>query len=220
MKICCISDTHGAHRKLTIPECDILVHAGDFSNIGIWKHVDDFFSWLDEQPAKHIVLIAGNHDISFDLHYRGRYFADNRPSAALKKQALVKCKRLFYLENTSATIGGLKWFGSPFSLPFFDWAFMLEEQQLSAGYWRMPKKVDVIISHTPPFGCLDKNKQGIHCGSKSLRKRVEVLQPKLVICGHIHEDRNIASINETTVINASIWDHIHSRLHEPVIVDV
>lgn len=30
MRIVCISDTHGLHRKLVLPEADILIHAGDF----------------------------------------------------------------------------------------------------------------------------------------------------------------------------------------------
>jgi predicted phosphodiesterase len=31
IKIVCISDTHGLHRNLSIPEGDILIHAGDIT---------------------------------------------------------------------------------------------------------------------------------------------------------------------------------------------
>lgn len=34
LKIVCISDTHGMHRKMKIPEGDVLVHAGDITMKG------------------------------------------------------------------------------------------------------------------------------------------------------------------------------------------
>ena len=34
VRLVCISDTHTAHRTLTIPPGDILVHSGDFTNYG------------------------------------------------------------------------------------------------------------------------------------------------------------------------------------------
>ena len=62
-KICCISDTHGYHKNLTIPKCDVLVHAGDFSSgRGSLEQIRKFNEWLGTLDAKHIVLIAGNHD--------------------------------------------------------------------------------------------------------------------------------------------------------------
>jgi hypothetical protein len=42
VKIVCISDTHGDHRKLEMPEGDILIHAGDYTNHGKRQHVVDF----------------------------------------------------------------------------------------------------------------------------------------------------------------------------------
>ena len=31
MKVVCISDTHGHHEKLDLPEGDLIIHSGDFS---------------------------------------------------------------------------------------------------------------------------------------------------------------------------------------------
>ncbi len=34
IRVVCISDTHNQHQKLTIPDGDILIHGGDFTNFG------------------------------------------------------------------------------------------------------------------------------------------------------------------------------------------
>lgn len=70
LRIVCISDTHNYHRKLTrlIPPCDLLIHAGDFTESGSPTEVKDFCSWLRKGlpwvGAR--VVIAGNHDVSLD----------------------------------------------------------------------------------------------------------------------------------------------------------
>lgn len=39
VKICCISDSHSQHNQLEIPNCDLLIHAGDFSGYGRYEDV-------------------------------------------------------------------------------------------------------------------------------------------------------------------------------------
>lgn len=33
-RIVCMSDTHGNHRSIHVPKCDVLIHGGDFSKTG------------------------------------------------------------------------------------------------------------------------------------------------------------------------------------------
>ena len=42
-KIVTISDTHTHHRRVELPEGDILIHAGDFTARGRGNEVVDFF---------------------------------------------------------------------------------------------------------------------------------------------------------------------------------
>lgn len=64
-------------------------------------------------------------------------------------------------------------------------------------------KVPVVIAHAPPFGVLDRSDySNSHVGSKILLRAIKKYQPKLVLCGHIHEGKGKAKIGKTTVINA------------------
>ena len=71
LRICAISDTHQLHHAVTesIPVCDILIHTGDIFYLGRRRTHEksleillEFNNWLESLPAKHIIVIAGNHD--------------------------------------------------------------------------------------------------------------------------------------------------------------
>jgi len=70
-------------------------------------------------------------------------------------------------------------------------------------------KNTIIVSHVPPYRCLDalggphmpKKLRGRHVGSKLLRNAIEKYEPLLVICSHIHEARGVEKIGSTTVVN-------------------
>jgi len=62
----------------------------------------------------------------------------------------------------------------------------------------------VLVSHVPPYGTQDKIFLGKHGGSKELREIVDKFKPRLVLCGHIHEDPGIIKIGDTTVVNCSM----------------
>ena len=62
----------------------------------------------------------------------------------------------------------------------------------------------VMVSHVPPYGTNDKVFLGMHGGSKELRELVDKYKPRLVLCGHIHEDPGFTKIGKTTVVNCSM----------------
>jgi len=65
----CISDTHGMHHSLApLPEGDILIHAGDCLGSGSVKSLQSFAEWLEAQPHRHKILVAGNHDDAIEKH--------------------------------------------------------------------------------------------------------------------------------------------------------
>ena len=63
LRLVCISDTHGAHRKLgELPAGDVLIHAGDWTRYGRKADVVDFNAWLGELPHAHKIVVNGNHE--------------------------------------------------------------------------------------------------------------------------------------------------------------
>lgn len=77
IRVVCISDTHGDHRKLSdsLPRGDVLIHAGDFTRFGKLEHAQDFNLWLAEMKAQNdfqqIIVVNGNHESNVSLfnHY-------------------------------------------------------------------------------------------------------------------------------------------------------
>jgi len=62
----------------------------------------------------------------------------------------------------------------------------------------------VIVSHVPPYGLQDKIFIGLHGGSKELRKIIDSYHPRLVLCGHIHEDPGYTKNNGSIIVNCSM----------------
>ena len=59
-----ISDTHNRHNELTnLPEADIIIHCGDFTEQGTEKETLDFLNWFLELPHMHKIFVTGNHDL-------------------------------------------------------------------------------------------------------------------------------------------------------------
>ena len=49
------ADTHSRTNGLQVPAGDVLLHAGDFTNIGLPKDVERFRKFLDHLPHPHKV---------------------------------------------------------------------------------------------------------------------------------------------------------------------
>lgn len=207
MKIVAISDTHNRHWELPeLPLGDILIHAGDASNRGSKKELDNFIIWLKLQAVKyeHVIFIAGNHDFGMD---RGRILYSELPD------------NVYYLQDSGVEIEGIKFWGTPWTPIFKDWAYMLSELELSERFAEIPEETQVLISHGPPDTILDKNSSGDYCGSESLFNRVKQL-PNLKICvfGHIHEAYGHEKIANVDFYNLSILNQRYLIQNPPTVL--
>jgi len=212
MKILFISDTHGLHENIgkeILKPADIIIHAGDVSNIGRFYEVSKFLHWFSSlKQYKH--KIAGNHDFYFQ-----------NESKLLIQSMLDEHPDIIYLENNSVEIDGVKFWGSPYSLPFFNWAFMKPECDLKNIWSLIPDDVDVLITHTPAYGILDYAIYGKeHTGSKSLYKRILKVKPKIHVSGHIHEGYGILEEDGITYLNASLLNEKYNMVNKPLILTI
>lgn len=58
----------------------------------------------------------------------------------------------------------------------------------------------IVLSHPPPYGIFDAVGNGMHAGSKAVRRMVEDKRPILLICGHVHEHEGKEILSETLVV--------------------
>jgi len=205
-RIVCISDTHGQHAKLSVPDGDILIHAGDFMAFGDTpKEIVDFSHWLAKQSHRHKVVIAGNHDLMFERH----------PGAA---RGLLD--NAIYLENSGVELMGLKFWGSPVQPEFNNWAFNVARGAAIRRYWQMiPEDTDVLVTYGPPFGVLDQSHpSAAHLGCEELAKTVEQIRPVLNVFGHIHGGHGQVTADGTRFVNASQVNEEYRLVYKPEVV--
>ena len=204
MKIWHISDTHTYHGLLKVPEdIDMVIHSGDATNprdpYASEQEMLNFISWFGSLPIRHKVFVAGNHDLCIERNL-------------VTKIDFMK-NGIVYLENDYTEVEGLKIWGSPFTPSFGQgWAFNKKRSALHDVWKKIPDDVDIVVVHGPPKGILDLAYHQLNCiefcGDEALRKRMYLLNPKLCLFGHIHNNEDI--INAGTM-KLSNHDTIYSN---------
>lgn len=207
MRIVCISDTHGFHRKLEVPDADLLIHAGDFMVHGrTVDEIDDFNDWMGGLPHKQKIVIAGNHDLFFELN---------------PQEARRHLSNAIYLEHSAITVDRFRFWGCPITPVLSHMAFAVERGAASALFWdKIPAETDVLVTHGPPFGILDKeNFVEPHIGCEQLTKAVLRVGPLLHVFGHVHGSYGReAGPNGTCFVNCALFNG--AGLRPPVVVDI
>jgi len=203
LKIVCLSDTHNCNESITVPDGDILIHSGDATINGTVDEVRNFNRWFSGLPHRHKIFVAGNHDWLFE---RDRTLAERLLSS-----------EIIYLQDSAVEIEGLKIYGSPWQPRFFDWAFNLNRGAEMAAKWKMiPDGLDILITHGPPSGILDRTPSGDLAGCEELRKKIERALPKVHIFGHIHCGYGVKDELGIKFINASNCDESYFPSNPPI----
>lgn len=237
VRIVCMSDTHSftPHIKFSIPDGDIFVHAGDFSRCGAEEEVIEFNNWLGKLPHKYKVVIAGNHELSFDPKFTqakssnivksipalgySRHEISEAVSGQDVRKKLTNC---FYLEDESLELFGLKLYGTPWQPKFHNWAFNLPRGEACLKQWNMiPDNTDILITHTPPLGHGDLCCTGVRAGCVELLSTVQKrVKPKYHVFGHIHEGYGITTDGSVIYVNASTCNINYMPVNPPIVFDV
>ena len=208
MKIVAISDTHGRHADIVLPKGDLLIHAGDVSSRGTRAQVTDFIDWYARQPHKHKIFIAGNHDFFFEK-------ADVQEIKELIPEGIS------YLNDSGVEIEGVKFWGSPVTPWFYNWAFNRDRGAEIKQHWDLiPEDTQVLITHGPPSKILDKTVRGELTGCEELLSTVLRINPRYHIFGHIHEGQGSYTHKETSFFNVSVLDHHYKVQHPPTIIEI
>lgn len=191
MKIVIISDTHGHEATLGRFSADVLIHCGDVQG-GFGRRdadLDALDSWLGQQDVRHALLVGGNHD------------------RALERRAdtgIPPLRNARYLQDEGVTIDGVRFYGAPWVPHLPGHAYHLSQADIAARWAQIPADTDVLITHTPPAGIMDRTSLGLSVGCAALQATVARIRPRLHCFGHVHASYGWEQHGPTWFANAAL----------------
>ena len=187
MKLLIFSDIHSNHQaleRLMAMEADYYFAAGDLVNWG--RGLEACGKILNRRAGK-VYVLPGNHESEAQISGFCAQFGFRNFHGQTLKTGEHHIAGLGYSSPT------------PFNTPG-----EYTEAELSARLALFEKLSPlVLICHAPPFDtALDRIRDGVHGGSRSIRDFIDRHQPECFFCGHIHEAEGIEiMIGKTKAVN-------------------
>jgi Icc-related predicted phosphoesterase len=202
MQIVFLSDTHSRHRSLTdLPAADMIIHAGDVSMAGSGAEVMDFIDWFGSLDYKHKIFIAGNHD----------YCLDGKAGERIQK---FLPSNMHHLYSSGMEIENIRFWGIPFFM-----SCELRIEHYHCALENISCDTDVLITHRPPFGILDKSAD-IQYGCPDLLQTVRRICPRYHLFGHVHDAYGIYKHHSgSTFINGAILNENYQPVNKPIVFE-
>ncbi|KAI6083114.1 Metallo-dependent phosphatase [Hypoxylon rubiginosum] len=179
ISVVCVSDTHNS--QCSLPDGDILIHAGDLTQSGSLEELQATVSWLKGQSHIIKIVIAGNHDLLLDA---------TRPDPggkAATQRDQIDWGDIRYLQDSATAVickngRRVNIYGSPKSPQHGNWAFQYRRLD---NVWRnsIPDDTDILVTHGPPRAHLDLTT----LGCVYLLRELWRVHPALHVFGHVHE---------------------------------
>jgi Icc-related predicted phosphoesterase len=151
--------------------------------------------------------ITGHHELSSligqlnDLPIPVLAVRGNMDSQEVEK-LLEQYPNISSLHKKKVTINGVSFVGLGGTIPVpFRSRICLREKRLIEETDYLIRRDSVLVSHPPPYGTLDEGFGNLHAGSRGLRRLILEKQPRMLICGHIHEKPGVALLAKTIVVN-------------------
>lgn len=224
MKLFAISDTHGALPE--IPDCDVLVIAGDIMPLSLQRSISGslwwvetaFAEWVESLKCEKVIVIAGNHDFALEPRWES-FDASKLPN-----------KIVYLSPGESYECGGKTFYSFPWTPVLKNWAFYLDHDDLTKECAKIPKDLDVLISHCPPkvgqAGVVQQSGRNYKrdFGCEELTEALKTRNVKYCICGHIHSgDKNVQAMDnnvKTRVYNVSVKDEDYITYYGGTMLDI
>lgn len=211
MIIDCISDLHGA--RPVLQGGDLLIIAGDLTAKDTPEEHKVMLNWMGMQDYDEVFFIAGNHDGHYVNQGQFVFYGD---------KSFVYYIFDSYMEFWShKEKRGVKVYGSPWTPTFCNWHFMKDRGEPIRMMWdNIPNDTDILVTHGPPHGILDRNSEGKSVGCHDLKKAISRIKPKYSIFGHIHEGYGEYEDETTKYINCAHCDEYYIPHRKPVRIEI
>ena len=216
-----------------LPQGDVLIHAGDCTNVGKPHEVKQFVEWfMNIKGFDTKIFIAGNHDFAFEKRHYPHHPGDFDWYYNLMNDENLSQSDVVYLEDNNFTIDypefsrPIKIHGSPWQPNFYDWAFNLPRMgdEIKSKWSMIPDDTDILITHGPPQEVrdfVDNWRSPSNVGCEILRYEIDNrIKPILHVFGHIHGAYGAAHIKDTLFVNASTCTERYVPSNKPIIVEI
>lgn len=191
MKIIAFGDIHmeyGALQAVSgLAGADMVIVTGDLTNFG-------------NHEAAHQVISA-IRDINPNIYAQPGNLDDASVMTYLNELGINLHGRGFLFEDVGVFgVGGSN--PTPFNTPTEfsedEIGRLLEQGHSTVSHAR----IKIMVPHAPPYDtAADRISNGMHVGSKAVRKFIERVQPDFCLTGHIHEARSLDRIGRTVIVN-------------------
>lgn len=196
MKLLAIADLHGSQYRLNILlkniekySPNLVVICGDITQFGPGEVAKNFINQIQVDT----LAIVGNIDTP-DVEQ------------AINESNAVNLNFKIVLKN------GISFVGIGGKTPVNLLQTVIKDNNTEKLIEESIDKKTILVSHEPPYKTQDRVFFGNHSGNKELRYLIDECKPRLVLCGHIHEDPGIMKLNESTIVNCSIGKRTEGAL--------
>lgn len=211
MKLVVIGCTHTLHDNISLPDGDVLIHTGSFCKSYKLNDLCNFNRWLRSVKGKFkkIIVIAGRSDKILEKDPKSKRFLMDVDA---------------YLLDSSFSFKGIKFYGSPWSAKDMKKAFELDHKKLKEKWDLIPNDVDCLITHTPPYGILDKPLNGFHLGQSNgdgdLMEKVSEIKPQVHVFSLIHGSYGSETKEGTIYANVSSCNTALQPINPPIVIEI
>lgn len=190
MRIYAVADIHGREGRFSLirekaveTEADLIVMAGDIAGFLSRRRIPEY---VNTMPVP-VFYVRGNSDSRGTDRMMSRF-----PHVTHLHERKVNCRGICF--------GGIS---GAFLLPF-ESRLCLAEKRMTARLAHFFSDVSILVTHPPPRNTLDRVMGRFPSGSRALRALTLRYQPRVLICGHIHEDPGMTFLGRTLVVNCSL----------------
>ncbi len=198
MRILAIADLHGAQYRLNLVlqnivtyKPDVVIVCGDLTQFGPGEVATNL---LNQIPTR-TLAVPGNID-TFDVDQG------------------INMSSAINLDRKHMVLQGIPFVGIGREIPTELPDLLIDVEATQEPLKNILTPSCILVTHYPPYKSQDRIFIGTHGGSKELRRIIDRYKPRLVLCGHIHEDPGMIMVGETTVVNCSMGKRTEGAIVE------
>lgn len=134
-----------------------MVCAGNFTHFGTAKEIREFYTWFENLPHPHKMMVYGGHEVTTDIRFfkKNDFCKYSTPLEDVVTPPPPPSIKLLH-GGDPVTIDGVTFWGHPGLGPecadhFYNAHYLETEEEYMEMFSSCPPKVDVLVTNQPPW---------------------------------------------------------------------